>query len=198
MGLFSKKELSLSEEIDYLKQQEKILGVKKQYTPQVLNKLILFFIFFALALFSWFEFKPHVSVGILSLIAVLLFFYKPYSKKKIALQIKETRLLKDEKAKELKQSLKSMDDLYKKLKVDEIESKKTSMDYESYPAMCRMWDKLTGSYIYNPRALICPNCKSNNGLYDTSKPILYYCPNCKNRITSNFENAASYVPKKND
>ena len=61
------------------------------------------------------------------------------------------------------------------------------MNYDSYPFFCHIWDKLFHQYIYNPNALICPYCKSNNGLYDMSKRIDYKCPNCKRRVFKNYE-----------
>ncbi|OHT02415.1 hypothetical protein TRFO_30477 [Tritrichomonas foetus] len=192
MGLFhSKTKLPLTEEIELLAQEEKILISRKRSSPTIFNKLIIFFLSLTVACLIAFGFvlvPTFISIFFLLLVALL----KPFNVTRIEKEIIKTRNLKRTKAAELDEMAKKSSELYTELKKKEKESQNKAMDYSSYSPLCAIWDRLTHGYIYNPNALICPYCKANNGLYDMKKPIRYKCPNCNMYVNKNFEKAASY------
>ena len=199
MGIFhSSPPLTPTEEIEKLAQEQKVLRSRRQNSPKVINKFLLFLISLTGALFVYFNFFPNMIVLTFAALSVIVFLVKPFWLKSIERQILAKKNLQKKKADELKKSVDNAGEFYNGLKQKERDIKKSAMDYSSYSPLCAIWDKLTGSYIYNPNALICPRCKANNGLFDMTKPISYICPNCNCRVYSNFDGAASAKKAKAD
>lgn len=198
MGIFSKKQLSVTEQIDLLGQEEKILEARRKNSPNIMTKLIILFLSLTIALLIFFNFKLNIYIGISLGITILTYIYKPYHLKRINKKIEANRKEQKEKGDELKKSVSHAGELYKNLKNDELKSKKVEMNYDSYPFFCHIWDKVFHNYIYNPNALICPICKSNNGLFDMNRTINYICPNCKRHVFSNYKLSSSNEKKKGE
>ncbi|KAK8842611.1 hypothetical protein M9Y10_025469 [Tritrichomonas musculus] len=194
-GLFQKRSLTPTEEIDLLGQKEKILQARKKNSPNIMNKLIIFCASLTLGLLIFFNLNINIYIGISMVNTLLVWLYKPYHLKRIDKQITAVRKEKTEKAQKLKEQASHAGVLYTHLRNDEIKSKTQVMNYDSYPFLCHVWDKIFHNYLYNPNALICPYCKSNNGLFDPSTRINYICPNCKRHAFSNYKFSISEKEK---
>lgn len=180
MGFFKKK-ASLVEEIEELVQLEKNLEVQQKDVGPVqrafLSFLFLLSVFLSLVLHRY----PLYAVGLWMPFVVLLFAL-PISRKMDKRKLTKVKTQKDEKVKQLMESVKNTSSFISQLKEKDEETHEIA-DFTSLSPICTLWDKVTHKYMYNDKALICPYCKSHNGLSDNLL-INYICPNCKKEIRS--------------
>lgn len=169
----------ISKKIEDLTRQEKMLRVRKEYEPRILSALIWLVASFAVGVTIWYFDNLNWFVPIPWVVLGLIFLWRPYKMKSFGVKRKKLRKQKEELANRLKELVKDRANFIRELKQKSQESKETIIEVST---MCALWDWITGGYFYNKRALICPNCKSHNGLYNPENPIHYLCPNCHRRV----------------
>lgn len=129
------------------------------------------------------EFKK-LAFGIFLLIAIIFSVYLIYSsfsmKKRLKfLKSKQEEIWKRQNETEYtKQNLQFLDELEKSITIIQ-----ESTIQQTTSSLTLLWDRITRCNKYNPKALICPVCFSNNGLSNKVDNVHYICPVCKNHVT---------------
>lgn len=84
----------------------------------------------------------------------------------------------ERKISDLKGKSKKEDSVQEYLKLVELLDNRI-YDHTIDSASCALFDRVLGFNTSNPKALICPRCKYNNGMSDTPNDIEYLCVKCK-------------------
>ena len=181
MGIFSSKKVDLPQEIDSLSQTEKVLTVREKYIQQTHFYWLLFLFSLSSCLSIYFPMK-NIYVTVSWIAFSVFFLYLPISRKMIRRKILRTQQKKEEKTKQLLDSMKNTQAFISTMKTKEEETAEIA-DFSNISPLCILWDRLTHSYQFNKNALICPYCKAHNGLHDPNQPVEYICPNCKRTVS---------------
>ena len=171
--------LEISKKIEDLTRQENMLKVRKEHAPRIYKGLIWCLASLSIVVTIWFFDHLNWFVAIPWAVLALVVMWKPYKMKSYDVRRKKLREQKRELAAQLKELVKDRANFIRDLKQKSRESKEVIIEVST---MCSLWDWITGGYLYNKNALICPNCKSHNGLYNPENPIHYLCPNCHRRV----------------
>ena len=180
--------------------EKQYLETQTKHSMQVDSKLLFSFIFFLISsqLLNFIPYLKMFNIPLYMLIfsgVLFLFFFfisirnrlnKNKIKKLIEHKEKLTRVISDEiDVNHVTDYLSTIESYIKSIR-------DTYLSSSTIGFWNRFFDRITKSNQYNPRALICPICYTNNGLSDQKDSIHYICPNCKNHVTatSKYANTA--------
>lgn len=186
MGIFHSKHVDLTQVISDLKEQEAVLKVREKEQPHVYNFLISFIMSLAIAITIFFKLQVNVYDVTCWVLVLLMIIIKKVRVSSTQKQLKRIKDKQEENARKLRESVVDNEKFIKGINEENQKSQKDIQEFGSISPLCTLWDRISGSYKYNPDALICPNCKINNGMYDINKSsaerFYYICPNCNCRV----------------
>lgn len=173
-----KRRGDLIAELDELARKRDILLARQENLPKATTRLFWGFvwIFVTIALAS--DLKFNFVLMWTGMATAFVGFIKISSKHTTKHELDELQKQELEKSEELE-----------KIGRESIEKVQLTKDAHEMitieiSPLCNIWDKWTGGYMYNPASLVCPKCKSHNGLLDPKiyKNEPYECPNCKKMV----------------
>ena len=179
MFLFRRQKTDVVDEIDGLDAQNQILIERYHSIRKPHNHIFIFFLLISISLAirykldKWMLWTVTLSLGVLVLIVKALKLR--YIRKRIEAntQLIEKGREKMDNDKEIEEFRSFMNNF---IKNSSINSPRRVYVNRSIPV--KIFDFITHSYVYNPKAIICKKCGANNGLCDDPSTVKFFCMNC--------------------